>query len=147
MSLVVDIAEAVKNELSMHVAEFAETFTSEVKLLPKFDIKDLVDLCVIVVPKSKVIEPETRTETNNEIQIDIGVLKKLEGTQNEIDEQVIELLSFTESISDFLNQRVLDGEENARWMKTENDPLYGKEELHNSRVYISVLTLTYEIIN
>ena len=78
MALVIDIADAVVAELNAAPAgTFDPVFTAVRRVLPEFDLAELAELKVTVVPKAVEITGATRSVGQFDFQVDIGVQKKL----------------------------------------------------------------------
>lgn len=135
----VQLANAVCSELLLSVGTFSKEFSPVVKMIPGWDIKELTDLKVTVVPMYREETGGTRASALNELKVDIGIQKKVD----DVELETIDLLGFVQEISDFMRKRPLPGYDGARWTKTENEPLYSAEHLYSKRVFSSVLTLTY----
>ena len=141
MSLVTDIADAVADELNAAVeGTFIENFTAQRLVLPEFDLAELADLKVSVVPKAVTITGSTRSASQYEIAVDVGVQKKL---GKDLDSEVAELGTFVDEIADYLRQRALTQAPYAAWVSITNEPVYAPEHLAGDRVFTSVLTVTY----
>jgi hypothetical protein len=141
MSLIADIADAVTTELNS--GSFGQPFTAERHYLARFELKQLGTLRVPVVPKAATIETAARGQTQHDVQIDVGVLKKLGAADNaEIDP----LVTLVEELADHFRLQRLASYPNAIWTKTENDPIYSHEHLERMRQFTSVLTLTFRVI-
>jgi stage III sporulation protein SpoIIIAA len=143
MSLITEITDAVVQELnSAPPNTFTKAFTAERKLLPVYELKDLVELRVTAVPKAVEITGSTRSASQHDFAIDIGVQKKLPaGTA--MDTEVQTLSGVVDQIAEYLRQRPLQGAAFAAWVSTTNDPVYAPEHLHEQRTFTSVLTLIY----
>lgn len=141
MALALDIADAVAAELA--AGEFSQPFTPQRKVLPAVELTALKDLHVTVVPKAMDITTASRIASQFDVQIDIGVQKKLSG---EIEAEVPTLLSLVEEIAGFLRGRSLAGAPQATWVRTANEPLYAPDHLAEQRVFTSVLTVTYRVL-
>ena len=141
MSLVIDIADAVAAELNGAPPEtFSQAFTAVRMVLPEFDLADLADLKVTVVPKAVEITGATRGTSQYEIAVDVGVQKKL---GKDLDAEVAVLGTLVDEISDYLCRRPLSQAPWAAWSATRNEPVYAPEHLAGERVFTSVLTVTY----
>ena len=144
MSLATDIADAVEAELNAAEAgTFGQDFTAERKVLPVFDLADLAELKVCVVPKSVTISGSTRAASQYEIAVDVGVQKKL---GKDLDSEVATLGTFVDEIADYLRQRALTQAAYAAWVSIVNEPVYAPEHLAGERVFTSVLTVTYRAL-
>ena len=144
MSLVTDIADAVAAELNAAVeGTFTESFTAQRLVLPEFDLVELADMKVSVVPKAMTITGATRSASQYEIAVDVGVQKKL---GKDLDSEVAALGTFVDEIADYLRQRALTQAAYAAWVSIANEPVYAPEHLAGDRVFTSVLTVTYRAL-
>ena len=143
MSLVIDIADAVANELNAAAqGTFSLEFSALRRVLPIYELADLVQLKVSVVPKAVEISGVTRGLSKYEVQVDIGIQQKLPSGEN-MDSHVELLSGLVDEIVDYLRKKQLADAPWAAWVGGENDPVYAPEHLANKRVFTSVLTLTY----
>ena len=138
MSLLIDIADAVATGLNN--AELSQEFTAEVNLKPEFELKDLKNLKVTVVPKSLKFSGAIRQESAKEVQIDIGVQKK-----TAYPEQLAALLQLVEEIAGIFDRKRLTGYQKAVCIGIENDPVYDPEHLRQYRQFTSVITLKFRV--
>ncbi|MBI1373351.1 MAG: hypothetical protein GC159_11525 [Phycisphaera sp.] len=144
MSLVIDIADAVATELNNAApGTFSQAFTAERQVLPIFELADLAELKVTVVPRSVQITGSTRAASQYEIAIDVGVQKRI-GKQ--VDDDVETLSTLVDEIGDYLRRRQLSQATYAAWVSIDNEPVYAREHLAEQRVFTSVLTVTYRAL-
>ena len=144
MALIIDIADAVVSELNDTLPEvFSPPFTAVRRVLPEFELAELTDLKVTVVPKSIEISGATRGAGAFDYEVDIGVQKKL---GKNIDAEVTELCGLVETIIAFMRQRPLGRLPYLKWVRTRNDPVYAPEHLAEQRTFTSVITLSYRSI-
>jgi len=141
VSTIIDIADAVTAELA--AGSFGQPFSPQRSVLPDCDLADLQDLRVTVVPRGVEITGSSRTLSQHDVQIDVGVQKKL-GT--DLDTEVAELVGLVEEIAEFLKRRPLAAALQACWVKTANEPIYAPDHLAEKRLFTSVLTLTYRLL-
>ena len=144
MSLVLDIATAVAAELN---AAPQGTFDVPVQalcsVLPVYDLTQMADLKVTVVPKAVQIDGATRATSQFDVQIDIGIQRKL---GSDLEAEVAALLDLVDQIAEYLRNRPLSAAQHAMWVSTANEPVYAPEHLADKRLFTSVLTLTYRVI-
>jgi len=140
MSLATDIADAVAAELAG--GTFTMSFTPVRRVLPSYELSDLAELRVTVVPKAVDITAVARTMSQFDVQVDIGIQKKV----SDLDGEVARLCGLVDEIADYLRGRKLASAEYAAWVRTENNPIYAPEHLHEKRTFTSVLTLTYRAV-
>ncbi len=138
MSLLLDIADAITAKLNAD--GFPEPFTAVRMYRPEFNLKDLADLHVTVVPRAEVVEGETRATDRFDYAIDVAVQKKLATNDaGEIDD----LMGLAELIDDRFRHAVLATSPNAFWVKSEIRVPYVPEHIEQHQVFTSVLTLTF----
>jgi len=141
VSTIIDIADAVTGELAG--GSFSQPFTPQRSVLPNCELADLQDLRVTVVPRGVEITGSSRALSQHDVQIDVGVQRKL-GT--DLDTEVAELVGLVEEIAEFLKRRPLAAVPQACWVKTTNEPVYAPDHLAEKRLFTSVLTLTYRLL-
>ena len=144
MARIIDIADAIAAELNAAAAgTFAPAFTAVRRVLPSFDLSELAELRVSVVPKALDISGAARSASQFDRQIDIGVQQKL---GKDLDTEVAALCGLVEQIAAYLRRRPLTGMPHAAWVRTQNDPVYAPDHLAQQRTFTSVLTLTYRSV-
>jgi len=146
MKLTIDIADAVAAELNAAEAgTFDEDFTAQRRVLPKFELADLADLKLSVVPKGIEIENASREARRCDISVDIGVQQKV---GKDVDAEVERLCGLVEQIADYLAGRGLmaSGMSGVAFVALANDPIYSTEHLADDLVFTSVLTVTYRAL-
>jgi len=137
-----DIADAVVTVLN--AADLSLDFTAERKYTPKFDLHSSAAVQVAVVPKSDARNMQTRGVDGATIQIDIGVMKKL---QNAIADEATEcdaLLELCEEIKPLVNRERLSGVEDSVCIGIQQEPIYSVEEVDEKRTFLTVLTATFK---
>jgi hypothetical protein len=144
LSLVLDIATAVAAELNdAPEGTFDEDVQAMCSVLPVYELTQMADLKVTVVPKAVQIDGATRAASQFDVQIDIGIQKKL---GSDLESEVAELLNLVDQIAQYLRNRPLVAAPHAMWVATANEPVYAPEHLADKRLFTSVLTLTYRVI-
>ena len=138
MALAIDIADAVTAELAS--GTFSQPITPVRRVLPKYELADLKDLRVTVVPAAVEITGASRTLSQHDAQIDIGIQKKL---GKNLDTEVAQLCGLVEEIAQFLQRRPLQAAPYAVWVRTANEPVYAADHLAEQRAFTSVLSVTY----
>ncbi len=138
MSTILTIADAVV--ASLNAATFDPPVQAERRYQPTFDLSDLVELKVSVVPKTVTITNATRTDGFFDCQIDIGAQKKIAG-----DTEIDGLVNLVEQLADHLRQKRLEGAPEAAFVSITNEPVFAPEHLDSKRVFTSVLTITYRV--
>jgi len=144
MSLAINIADAVAVEINgAPPATFSQPFTAVRLVLPVFELADLAELKVAVVPRSVEITGSTRSASQYDIAVDVGVQKRVSKT---VDADVEALGGLVDEIADHLRRRVLSALPGVAWVSIANEPVYAREHLADQRVFTSVLTVTYRAI-
>jgi len=141
MALIVDIAEAVVAELN--AGEFSQAFSAQRLYRPQFDLAEMKDLHVTVVPKGVATSIASRSGVQCDVSVDVAVQKKLASEGNaEIDP----LMGLVEEIADFFRGRKLSEYPRASWVATANEPVYSPGHLEELRQFTSVLTVTFRVM-
>ena len=141
MAVVTDIADAVVQELN--AGTFSTPLEAKRHYRPIFDLAEMQDLHVTVVPKGLAVERLDRSRNQHDVAIDIAVQKKCQTADNaELDP----LMALVEEIADFFRLRRLTACPGAVWIRTENVPIYAPEHLDELRQFTSVLTLTFRVV-
>lgn len=141
MPLVSDIAEAVKTELNAQ--SFSMPFTAVRGYLPSFELPEMKDLHVTVVPNGITMAALGRDRAQYDCKVDIAVQKKLgDGGNAETDA----LIALVEEIAEHFKRKRLPPSQEAAWVKTENVPIYSHEHMSEFRQFTSVITLSFRII-
>lgn len=124
-------------------ARSAWRFTPQRAVLPTYQLLQLSDLRVTVVPRSVELTNASRTLAQHEVEVDIGVQKRV---GKDIDRDVEPLLDLVEKIGDYLRRRPLQQASFAAWVGATNEPVYASDHLAESRLFTSVLTVTYRVL-
>ena len=144
MATIIDIADAVAATLNdPGEPSFSQSFTAERKALPAFELADLAGLHVTVVPKAVEITGASRSLSQHDVQIDVGVQQKV---GSELEADVAALCGLVEEIAAFLRRRPLGSVAGAAWVRSANEPVYSPEHLAEKRLFTSVLTVTYRLM-
>jgi hypothetical protein len=135
------VADAVVAELS--AATLSMSVTAARAYAPVFDLAQMKDLHVTVVPKGLEQELASRGSTPRDVKVDVAVQKKL----SQCDAAEIDpLMQLVEEIAAFFKLRRLASFSAAVWVKTENVPIYSQDHLADLRQFTSVLTFTFRIM-
>ena len=141
MKLAIDIADAIVTELGGNT--FSESLVVTRRVLPEFEIADLKALTVTVVPKSVEINNITRSSSSFEVAVDIGIQQKI---SKDTDAEVARLSGVVSEIVTFLNRRKLTTMATVIFVSIANEPVYAPEHLSEKRLFTSIITLTYKVI-
>ncbi len=137
LAKIIKIADAIVAELT--AATFSESFTPVSSYQPTYDLEDMKDLVVTVVPRGQTSSLASRASDLVEYSVDVAIQKKI-ATHGDIEP----LMELVREIADFLNRRRLPAPSNdVTWIGTANDPVFGPGHLEQLRQFTSVLTVTY----
>ena len=140
MTTVLQVADSVTAQLN--AAEFDFEFVAERMYVPNFDLEDMKELRVSVVPRDVELLPHDRAHNKYHCRVDVAVQKKFsKGTNEEIDP----LVDLVEKIADEFRLKRLDSFLAARCVKAEHAVLYSAEHWEQLRQFTSLLTLTFEL--
>ena len=142
MSVITDLTDAVVYDLNSKT-DWSVPFTAERVATARKDIRELNAISVSVIPASVQYQREARDFMRYTRVIDIGIQKHLDG--NEAD-AVSELGSLVDEIAQYLSGRKLSHKPNAKQIGLTNDPIYFQEHLLQKRVFTSVVSVKYQII-
>ena len=140
---IIEIADAVVGELN--AALLSQEFIAERAYLAWLELRDLADLKVIVVPTTVLpaTEAGTRAATRHEYGIIVGVQKKLKEVGDAEKTEIDGLMLLVEEIAKHLERRPLAACSDAKWLTTENAPVFMPEHIDEMRQFTSLLTVTY----
>ena len=140
---IIEIADAVTSTLN--AATFGQDFTAERTYVATFELPDLKRLKVTVVPRSKLpaAEAHTRGATRHDYAISVAVQKKFQEIGGVEKTEIDALMLLVEEIAGYLERRPLATCPDAKWIGTENAPVFIPEHIDELRQFTSVLTVTY----
>jgi hypothetical protein len=140
MTTILQIADSVTAQLN--AADLSQPIDAERLYVPNFDLEDMKELRVSVVPREVQFLPMDRSQSRYHGKIDIAVQKKFkDGDNAEIDP----LVALVEEIADVFRMKRLDSLVAARCIHVENSVLYSTEHWEQLRQFTSLLTLTFEM--
>ena len=133
---IINVADAIVTELNGH--SFSQPFAAARGYLPTFDLTEMNELKVTVVPKEDDGKLDTRTASTHEYAIDIGVQKKPPTIENT---DLDPLMLLVQEIADhFLFGQQAAG---ATLISPTVRILYLQEHLQKLRQFTSVIALTF----
>lgn len=146
-SKVAAVAEAVKTALNLAPdGTFSQTFTAVRKYLPAADLQDLKDWQVTVVARSGEYSKLSRSANQRDVQIDVGLQKKIATTTNPAtaggNPELDAFLQFAEEVADFFKPGAYGP---GLWLGTKHEPLVDPDHLLTQRVFTSLITLTFKV--
>jgi hypothetical protein len=142
----VDLAERVKELLNVSSGQpFPDvgtlpTIVATRTYMPRFELKQLADFTVTVVPRVDDLERGAKGSFwTHELSLDVGLQKLLDPALEEV-AQIDGLLLDTETILRFLQARAIL---RAYVAAVAWDPLYDEDSLEQHGCFTSVLRMTY----
>jgi len=137
VAVILDIADSVVAQLNG--TTFSQPVTAERHYQPKFELSEMTDLKVSVVPRSLASKTLDRNRDSFDYQIDVAVQQKTDMSQASLDA----LMTLVEEIADHFRTQPLASYPNARCTEVKNEPVYALEHLDELRQFTSVVTLTF----
>ena len=129
MSEVVTLAEKVVAEL--------EEYNAELSFFPEFELRDLDEMRVVVVPVGTQYKTLSRSSHEELPRVQIGILKR--GSEEELPE----LLKFVEGLGlGFLNKKL----GSATCICVAYNPIYSPDHLRERGQFTSVIELTFKLL-
>lgn len=140
MAVIPEIAQAVTEKLNG--STFSMPFTAERAYRPAFELQEMKELHVTVVPRGGASSVLDRGRVREDVQIDIAVQKKV---ASDAPAKLDPLMALVQEISDALRGVNLPTTPEAIWVKAENEPVFAQEHLQEMRQFTSLLTVTYRV--
>jgi len=146
MSVLVQIADAVAASINAAAADgvFPEPFEAVRAHRPSFDLEELAELRVSVVPRSTVITALARLQSQYECTVDVGIQQRVPAGDGG-DARVDALLELAEAIGDHLRHKRLPEFPEAAWSSIAHDPVLAPEHLDERSTLTTVLSVTYRV--
>jgi hypothetical protein len=137
---IIALADAIVTELN--AAVLSVKLRAERHYQPRFDIQELADIHVSVVPASLARTPDSRKADLNEYEIDIAVQKRVEPTDFK---QLDDMAAVVEELADFVRRTRPADYPEAICTGIRNEPIFSPEHLEQKRTFTSVLIVTYQV--
>ena len=141
MAVITDIADAIVAELNG--ATFSQPVTAVRSYLPQYDLTEMQNLHVTVVPKGVVLGSADRSRGQGDYSVDVAVQRKFAAGDNA---DLDGLTNLVEEIINHFRGRRLDSYPDAAWLKTEQTVLYAPEHMAELRQFTSIVTFTYRVL-
>ena len=135
-----DVAQAVADEIDAETWSLA--VTAERRSTVQYTLEELETLRVPVIAVSTDSEQFTRGSKVTIVEVDIGVMKKLDAIDNSGVDPYVEL---AEEIAAYFHQRRLPGLTRAMCTVSRPDPAYDIEDLEKARYFKSILRLEFRV--
>ncbi len=129
MCEVLKLAEAVASELA--------EYHGEVLFFPEFELRELEEMRVVVVPLATEYKTLSRANHEEVLKVQVGILKR--GCEDELPE----LLKLVEGLGlGFLNKKLAG----ATCVCVAYNPIYSAEHLRERGQFTSVIELSFKLI-
>ena len=140
MSTLAQIVDAVTDDLNAKA--FSLPFEAERMYRPRFELPEMKELHVTVVPASIELTTASRSLVQIDYTIDVAVQKRFEKDgPTELDS----LMALVEEIIDFFRMRRPAGQD-AVCVRAANEPIYSQDHMDQFRQFTSVVTLTFRVL-
>ncbi len=140
MSVILQIADAVVAQLN--AASLSQPVVAQRHYQPVFELREMKDLKVTVVPRGVTLVLAGRAVDLDEFQVDVGVQKKVASVEAAHLDPLIALVA---EMAQLFRGKRLNALPGAIWTKSVIDPLYAPEHLELYRQFTSVLTLSFKV--
>jgi hypothetical protein len=133
------LAYAVVEQLN--ATAFSQPLVAVRHYQPVFELSEMTELRVSVVPRSVGSKALDRNRDSFEYRIDVAVQQRTDMSQASLDA----LMTLVEEIADHFRTQPLSGYPAARCVAVANEPVYALEHLDELRQFTSVITLTFRV--
>ena len=138
-SLLLAVADGVVEGINL--SAFRMPVNAVRRYLPKFDLKEMHQLQLSVVPRSIVEKRVTRGRSAFDCGVDVGVQQRSDMTQEALDE----LSGLVAEIAELLRTHPLWGFPEAKLVELSIDPPFAPDHLDELRQFTSVVRATYRV--
>ncbi|MEO1535558.1 MAG: hypothetical protein AAFS11_08365, partial [Planctomycetota bacterium] len=109
---------------------------------PSYDLEQLGELRVSVVPRSVTTANLARQQSQVDCTVDVGLQQRVDAGD---DARLDALLDLAEQIGDHLRHKRLPGYPQAAWLSIEHEPVVAAEHLDERSSLTTVLSVTYRV--
>ena len=134
---IVELAEAVVTDLNAHT--FSQPFTAQRCYLPRYRLEELTDIRVTVVPKDDVGQRASRSQWQEDYQVDLALQQRV-GT-DELS-QMDGLILLGQELADYFKTHNPSGD-TATLMEVAFAPLFDPDHLEQHQTLTTVIHLTF----
>lgn len=140
-SRIIELADALVVSLNEQ-AFAAPPAIAERTYRPSYDLKDIKELRIAVVPASSETVLSDRVLAQYDIVLDVGVMKKLK-LADVAEEDA--LMSIVQEIETHVRTTGAIGD--GQWVATVNDPIFSQEHLAEHRQFTSILSFAFRLVS
>ena len=137
-SPIILVAQAVVDVIN--AGSYSQSFVVSRSYRVAQELHDPKILRILVVPRGVEHVIASRAGVQTDIQIDIGIHKKVDLTNAQLDAMMV----LVEEISLSLRTAQLFG--GYQWISTANVPIYSPDHLDQAKEFLSILTLTFRAV-
>ena len=126
--------------LARAVAEELREYKAELLYFPEFELRDLDDLRIVVVPAGTQYKTLSRAAHEELPKVQIGILKRC---REDAEDALDEMLCFAEKLGlGFLNRKLAGG----TCVSVIYNPIYSPEHLRERGQFTSVIELVFKVL-
>jgi len=137
---VCDVADGVV--AALNAAEFSLDFVATRGNQPAYDLAELTDLAVTVIPGAYALRVLTRNTLQRDYDVVVAVQKRVSGPD---DDAVDDLLALAVEIIDAVKLSRLATQPTAIWTGATNAQIYDPEHMLQRGLFTSYITLSYRV--
>lgn len=141
MSVLTDVAVAVKNEINTGV--YSQAFTAVRAYVPQYELSELSDLTVTVVAKSVNVSSASRRSLQYECVVDIAIQQRCDPSDLDT---LDNLMTLGEEIIESLADGKLVAMPEASCSGIGSPVAYSMEHLRENRQFTGVIEATYLVL-
>ena len=141
MATTAEIAHGVTYNLNAGL--FSKAFTAIRAWLPVYELGEMTDLKVTVVPTGRTLSAISRAGIQADHRIEIAVQQRVD--PNDVP-AIDALIALCTEIAEHLSGDSLPGLLNVHWLKTEHSLLASPEHLNELRQFTGVIAVTYRSV-
>jgi len=134
---ILELADAVVADLN--AATFSQPFTAQRSYLPRWKLEDLGTIRVTVVPKDDAGERASRSQWQEDYQIDVAIQRKLGSDETA---QLDGLILLAQEVADYFKSRNPTGD-SATLVAVAFAPLFDPDHLEKHKTLTTVVNLTF----
>jgi hypothetical protein len=138
-SPIIEVADAVVSLINS--TAYSQSVSAVRTYRVDLELQDLVAIKVLVVPRGIEQALEARSLILSDIQIDIGIHKKVSSLSNTV---LDSMMGLVEEVG--ISLRTSQPYAGFGWVSTENVPIYSPDLLDQAKEFLSILTVTFRAL-
>jgi hypothetical protein len=140
------VAGALAVPSQVGVTAWSQAFTPEVCYAPELELKDVTDLRVLVAAQSRRQSTLTRSSSQVDVEVGIGVFRQVAAGGDNVDkldqDAIAALLLLCQEFAEAFARFRVDSPA-MQVFQVENDPLYDKDRLAQEARFAAAVVLTF----